>query len=238
MNLKPFLFINVSLFSLCFLIVSCKPARPVIPVVHISYDTPVDGYTIYVKWYPTDSISITPGDSAYITWGPADFNLHNNVTKKIISISSNGISVPEWIFTERKLNSEESLVLHYTPFGTMEDVIPVGNEQIVSFADVDFDGEKELIINCFKGGAQEAANTYTAFNMTDNGAEMIDYPPFFGKEERFEDYRVVFHPETKTVESIYGTGINQYSKVYQFDGSGRAPVLLEESEPEIWFIHK
>lgn len=184
-------------------------------------------------WYPTEDYSIVPGDSVYITWGPAEIVLHNIQTKKDISLSSDGITVPEWVFTQRILKAEESLVLHYEPFRSEDEVIPPGNEQIVSFADVDFDGEKELIINCFKGGAQEAANTYTAFNLTDNGAEMIDYPPFFGKEERFEDYRVVFHPETKTVESIYGTGINQYSKVYQFDGSGRAPVLLEESEPEI-----
>ena len=232
MNLKPFLFINVSLFSLCFLIISCKPARPVIPIVHISYDTPINGFTVSIDWYPCKDYPVTPGDSVYITWGPADIVLHNDKTKKDILISSDGISVPKWIFTERELKAEESLVLHYTPFGTMEDVIPVGNEQIVAFADVDFDGEKELIINCYKGGAQEAANTYTAFNLTDNGAEMIDYPPFFGKEERFEDYRVVFHSETKTVEGIYGTGINQYSKVYQFDGSGNATVIIREGESE------
>ena len=226
-NVFAWIFIGLLFYS-C----SCRHKEPIIPVVHISYDTPVDGYTVSVKWYPTDSISITPGDSSYITWGPADIVLHNDKTKKDILISSDGISVPKWIFTERELKAEESLVLHYTPFGTMEDVIPVGNEQIVFFADLDFDGEKELIINCFKGGTQEAANTYTAFNLTDYGAEMIDYPPFFGKEERFEDYRVVFHSETKTVEGIYGTGINQYSKVYQFDGSGNAPVLIKERESE------
>lgn len=220
------------LLALALVIASCKPTSPALPIVHISYDTPIEGYTVSIDWSPTEDYTIPPGDTVYITWGPAVFNLHNNVTKKNISISSNGVSVPEWIFTERKLNSEESLVLHYTPFSTLEDVVPVGNEQIVFFADVDFDGEKELIINCFKGGAQEAANTYTAFNLTDNGAEMIDYPPFFGKEERFEDYRVVFHSGNKTVEGIYGTGINQYSKVYQFDGSGNAPVLIKERESE------
>jgi hypothetical protein len=208
MNLKPFHIIYVSLFSLCSLIISCKQARPVSPVVHITYDTPIEGYTVSIDWNPTGENTIVPGDSVYITWGPAVIVLHNNKTKKNILISSDGISVPKWIFTERELKAEEPLVLHYTPFTTMEDVIPVGNEQIVFFADVDFDGEKELIINCYKGGAQEAANTYMAFNLTDNGAETIDYPPFFGKEERFEDYRVVFHSEDNTVEGIYGTGIN------------------------------
>lgn len=217
------------LIALVFVISSCKQASPVFPVVHISYDTPIEGFTVSFDWYPTEDYSIVPGDSVYITWGRAEIVLHNNQTKKDISLSSDGITVPEWVFTQRILKAEESMVLHYEPFRSEDEVIPPGNDQIVFFADVDFDGEKELIINSFKGGAQWA-NTYTAYNLTNNGAELIDYPPFFGIEERFEDYRVIFHPENKAVEGIYGNGINQYSKVYKFDGSGGIPVCITSNQ--------
>lgn len=226
-NKKIFLFfIGLSLFG-C----SCQEKRAVLPVVHISYDTPIEGYIVFIDWNPTDGYTITPGDSVYITWGPAEIVLHNSQTKKDITLSSNDITIPEWIHTERVIKAEESIVLHYEPFGTEDGVIPPGNEQLVFFSDIDFDGEKELILNYYKGGAQWA-NTYTAYNITEDGVEMIDYPPFFGDGERFEDYRFEFNVEKKTVKSHYRPLFVWFYRVYQFDGSGRAPVLIEESELE------
>ena len=56
---------------------------------------------------------------------------------------------------------EESPIDYYVPF---------------QFYDVDFDGEKELLINDYYQGQQ--GNNYEVFEITDSGLEAKKYPPF------------------------------------------------------------
>ena len=195
------------------------------PIVHISYDSPIKGYSIFIDCYPTDKKELSPGKTEYASWSPADITLHNRQTGKEIVIHDVEILLPEWANDDHIVKQEERVVLHYKPFDSKGPLIPPGNDQIVFFADIDFDGQDEFLVNTYRAGAQWA-NTYVAYNLSGDKAEMIVYPPF----ERFEDYRVEFDVKHRTVKSYYGTGAGMSSQLFQFDGSGKPPLLIKEQE--------
>ena len=193
------------------------------PIVHISYDSPIKGYSIFIDCYPTDKKELKPGKTAYASWSPADITLRNRRTGKDIVIHDVEILLPEWGDDDHVVKQEERITLHYKPFDAKGPLIPPGNDQIVFFADIDFDGQDEFLVNSYRAGAQWA-NTYVAYNLYEDKAEMIVYPPF----DSFEDYRIEFDVKHRTVKSYYGTGVNLSSELFQFDGSGSAPILIKE----------
>ena len=147
------------------------------PIVHISYDSPIKGYSIFIDCYPTDKKELKPGKTAYASWSPADITLRNRRTGKDIVIHDVEILLPEWGDDDHVVKQEERITLHYKPFDAKGPLIPPGNDQIVFFADIDFDGQDEFLVNSYRAGAQWA-NTYVAYNLYEDKAEMIVYPTF------------------------------------------------------------
>lgn len=215
-NLCLFLFAVLSL--LC--IVSCGHKSNPFPIVHIYYNTLIEDYSVIIDWYPTDRKPISAGEIVLAEYGPADITLLNEKNGKKYVLTEECITIPNWLF-EHKIQDEETITLDYLPFESNE-IIPPGTDQLVFFADIDYDGNKEIVINCYKGGAQ-GANKYVAYKIVSGEVEKVTYAPFYGKEERFEDYRIKFHIEDNTVESLRGTGPDTYSILYEFDGTGNKP---------------
>ena len=198
-NLKNSILFFILLSLLC--IVSCRHTGNQFPIVHICYDTPIEDYSVMIDWFPTDRRPISPGEIVLAEYGPADITLLHGKSGKKYVITDESITIPNWLL-EHKIQDDETITLDYLPFES--------------------DGNKEIVINCYKGGAQ-GANKYVAYKIVNGEIEKVTYAPFYGKEERFEDYRIKFHLEDKTIEGLYGTGVDTYSIIYEFDGTGKKP---------------
>ena len=219
--------LGIALIGIVILLLRSKKElekeKPNYPIVYVSYDTPVEGYDVSITWYPTDKEPVEEGSDHVAEFGSADISFRNGGGKGF-SINTY-ITIPEWFGKHPLVNDTEYLTLHYEPLSG-EEILPKGNDQIIIFTDIDFDGREELIINMYRGGAQ-FSNSYEAYKIINGKAVLVDYPPFYGFDDWFQDYRLVFHPEDKTVECYRGTGVDQYSVIYQFDGTGNPPVKLE-----------
>ena len=142
--------------------------------VKLVYDKPIVGYEVTADWQPFE---VKDCETGYITINFRDistgkefqyinrekFSSYHTV---LITSAENFVCYKDGevyhIEYATKPNSfEESPIEYYLPF---------------QFYDVDFDGEKELLINDFYQGQQ--GNNYEVFDITDSGFEAKKYPPF------------------------------------------------------------
>lgn len=142
--------------------------------VKLIYDKPIEGYEVTADWRPFEASGCETGR---IT-----INFHNTSTgkefqyvnkEKFSSYHTDLIAATDgfdgykngYTYTIQYVTKtnpfEESPLDYYLPF---------------QFYDVDFDGEKELLINNYEKGQQ--GNGYDVFEITDAGLEEKSYPPF------------------------------------------------------------
>ena len=142
--------------------------------VKLIYDEPIDGYIVTADWQPFQAKDCETG---YIT-----INFHNTSTGKDfqyvnrekfscyhIDLIANADTFEGYkdgdVYTIQYVSKPnpfiESPIDYYLPF---------------QFYDIDFDGEKELLITDYYQGQQ--GNNYEVFEITDSGLEAKKYPPF------------------------------------------------------------
>lgn len=142
--------------------------------VKLVYDKPIEGYEVTADWQPFE---VKDCETGYITINFRDISTGKEFQyinrEKFSSYHTDLITSAEnfdcykdgevyHIEYATKPNSfEESPIDYYLPF---------------QFYDVDFDGEKELLINDYYQGQQ--GNNYEVFEITDSGLEAKKYPPF------------------------------------------------------------
>ena len=200
-------------------IVSATDIEESRPIVHIYYDTPIEGYNILIDWYPLGKDKMGEDEQIPADFGPCTIYLKKDTLEIDITINGAWITIPEWFDSGRLIKcGEESVTLHYERVSG-ESLIPPGNNQILIFADIDFDGEEELIVNGYKGGPQ-MSNSYSAYKITNCEAKEMRYGPFDGDEDWFDDYHIEFIPEEKTIISHHSWFTNKSDNVYVFDGKG------------------
>lgn len=142
--------------------------------VKLVYDKPIEGYEVTADWQPFE---VKDCETGYITINFRDISTGKEFQyinrEKFSSYHTDLITSAEnfdcykdgevyHIEYATKPNSfEESPIDYYLPF---------------QFYDVDFDGEKELLINDYYQGQQ--GNNYEVFEITDSGLEAKKYRPF------------------------------------------------------------
>lgn len=83
---------------------------------------------------------------------------------------------------------------------------PIGYRTPFQFLDVNFDGEKELLINDW--GRYQGGNHYAVYQITTDGLLLMDYPPFNRINNSTE-----FNAETKQIRLQEFDGVFDYSVV-------------------------
>lgn len=142
--------------------------------VKLVYDKPIEGYEVTADWQPFE---VKDCETGYITINFRDISTGKEFQyinrEKFSSYHTDLITSAEnfdcykdgevyHIEYATKPNSfEESPIDYHLPF---------------QFYDVDFDGEKELLINDYYQGQQ--GNNYEVFEITDSGLEAKKYRPF------------------------------------------------------------
>ena len=142
--------------------------------VKLIYDEPIEGYVVTADWQPFKAMDCETGlitiNFRNISTGK-EFQYVNN--EKFSSYHTDLITFAEGFggykngdtytiqYISKPSHFEESQIDYYLPF---------------QFYDVDFDGEKELLISDYYQGQQ--GNYYEVFEITDSGLEAKQYPPF------------------------------------------------------------
>jgi hypothetical protein len=144
--------------------------------VKLVYDKPIEGYEVTADWQPFE---VKDCETGYITINFRDISTGKEFQyvnrEKFSSYHTDLITSAEDFdcykdgevyhieYVTKPSPFEESPIDYYLPF---------------QFYDIDFDGEKELLINDYYQGQQ--GNYYDVFEITDAGLQAKSYPPFNG----------------------------------------------------------
>ena len=169
------------------------------PALLIKYKSPVNGYNVVVEWLGADIIdeSLAFGD-VLIHFKKNDgtgFIVHNN------AYWDEGLSV-----SDIKSRGNKTIELEYIP----KDDIYLATRSPFYFADMDFDGQDELVIVGWKGGRQYA-HTYDVYDISDYYADKKTTPPF----DNVELDITTFDPKKKQIIHSYVNLFRSEEYVYQ-----------------------
>lgn len=169
------------------------------PALLIKYKSPVNGYNVVVEWLGADIIdeSLAFGD-VLIHFKKNDgtrFTVHN------IAYWDEGLKVSD---IEPMCN--KTIELEYIP----KDDMYLATKSPFYFADMDFDGQDELVVVGWKGG-RHYAHIYDVYDISDYYADKKTTPPF----DNIESGITNFDPKKKQIIHSYVNLFRSEEYVYQ-----------------------
>lgn len=183
------------------------------PRVYIKYKQPVNGYTVKVLWMPyTDENGYTAETGNAILYFENEDN-HFYIQTKCYRDTA--------VYSHTHLEDGDVLFWNYTPKKKGE---ILSQYSPFFFSDVNFDGEKELLINDYNGGSR-GSNSYEVYKIHPYYADIIKEAPF----ANLENGQTEFDPKEETIKlhlnfSAFEYAIHTYKKVKQ--------EKIEWTEPE------
>ena len=169
------------------------------PALFINYKSPVNGYNVVVEWLGAEIIdeSLAFGE-VLIHFKKNDgtgFTVHNS------AYWDEGLSV-----SDIEPMSNKTIELEYIP----KDDMYLATRSPFYFADMDFDGQDELVVVGWKGGRQYA-HTYDVYDISDYYADKKTTPPFDNVELDITN----FDPKKKQIIHSYVNLFRSEEYVYQ-----------------------
>ena len=144
--------------------------------VKLVYDKPIEGYEVTADWQPFE---VKDCETGYIT-----INFRNVSTgKEFQYVNREKFSSyhTDLITSAEDFDGYKDGAVYHIEYVTKPNLFensPIDYYLPFQFFDVDFDGEKELLINDYYQGQQ--GNYYDVFEITDAGLQAKSYPPFNG----------------------------------------------------------
>lgn len=177
--------------------------------ITLIYNRPVNGYNVSVEWLGADIID---DDLAF---GEVLIHFKKN--------DGTGFSVYHFGYWDEglrvsdiKTKSNKIIELEYIP----KDDMYLATRSPFYFADMDFDGQNELVVVGWKGGRQYA-HTYDVYDITDCHASHKKTPPF----DSIESGITQFDPKKKQIIHSY---VNLFrSEVYFYQKVNEEFILQE-----------
>ena len=169
--------------------------------ITLIYKRPVNGYNVSVEWLGADIID---DDLAF---GEVLIHFKKN--------DGTGFSVYHFGYWDEglrvsdiKTRSNKTIELEYIP----KDDMYLATRSPFYFADMDFDGQNELVVVGWKGGRQYA-HTYDVYDIIDCHASHKKTPPF----DSIESGITTFDPKKKQIihsyVNLFRSEVNVYQKV-------------------------
>ena len=169
--------------------------------ITLIYNRPVNGYNVSVEWLGAD---IVDDDLAF---GEVLIHFKKN--------DGTGFSVYHFGYWDEglrvsdiKTRSNKTIELEYIP----KDDMYLATRSPFYFADMDFDGQNELVVVGWKGGRQYA-HTYDVYDIIDCHASHKKTPPF----DSIESSITTFDPKKKQIihsyVNLFRSEVNVYQKV-------------------------
>lgn len=169
------------------------------PALLIKYKSSVNGYNVVVEWLGAEIID------EYLAFGDVlihfkkndgtGFTVHNN------AYWDEGLKV-----SDIEPMSNKTIELKYIP----KDDTYLATRSPFYFADMDFDGQDELVVVGWKGG-RHYAHIYDVYDISDYYADKKTTPPFDTIESRI----TTFDPKKKQIIHSYVNLFRSEEYVYQ-----------------------
>ena len=171
------------------------------PEVLIKYKSPVNGYNVVVEWLGAEIID------EYLAFGDVLIHFKKN--------DGTGFTVHNIAYWDEGLNvsdietmSDKTIELEYIPKNDKY----LATRSPFYFADMDFDGQDELVVVGWKGGRQYA-HIYDVYEISDSSAHQKTTPPF----DTIELGISKFDPKKKQIihsyVNLFRSEVNVYQKV-------------------------
>ena len=167
--------------------------------ITLIYKRPVNGYNVSVEWLGAEIID------EYLAFGDVlihfkmndgtGFTVHNN------AYWDEGLKV-----SDIEQMGNKTIELKYIP----KDDTYLATRSPFYFADMDFDGQDELVVVGWKGGRQYA-HTYDVYDISDSSAHKKTTPPFDTIELRI----TTFDPKKKQIIHSYVNLFRSEEYIYQ-----------------------
>lgn len=203
-------------------------------IITVDYANIVNGYKVKVAWLP--NLKLVHEHPEYIS-GPAILEFSNINDSLLFSVSTNNYAIKKDLFSVTYLNIDSldlaslntsQITIQNKELSQIHDSTPIKDSEF-SFADLDFDGEKELIVRNY-GVWSQGTSRYDIYHHSrsddDSHINKITYSPF----NYIDDY-TGFDYAAKTIQttSIYGVCAS-HSTTYEFKSGEIKPIIYSETD--------
>lgn len=176
--------------------------------VYFKYNQIINGYEVTGRWMPFDPHS----ETGYLIMNFRD-TINGNSFQYVNTEKYNSYDTDNITFS-KDFEGYRNGDVYYFDYSfpdandSNEDFnnSPIGYRTPFQFLDVNFDGEKELLINDW--GRYQGGNHYAVYQITTDGLLLMDYPPFNRINNSTE-----FNAETKQIRLQELDGVFDYSVV-------------------------
>lgn len=176
--------------------------------VYFKYNQIINGYEVTGRWMPFDPHS----ETGYLIMNFRD-TINGNSFQYVNTEKYNSYDTDNITFS-KDFEGYRNGDVYYFDYSfpdandSNEDFnnSPIGYRTPFQFLDVNFDGEKELLINDW--GRYQGGNHYAVYQITTDGLLLMDYPPFNRINNSTE-----FNAETKQIRLQEFDGVFDYSVV-------------------------
>lgn len=176
--------------------------------VYFKYNQIINGYEVTGRWMPFEPQS----ETGYLIMNFRD-TINGNSFQYVNTEKYNSYDIDNITFS-KDFEGYRNGDVYYFDYSfpdandSNEDFnnSPIGYRTPFQFLDVNFDGEKELLINDW--GRYQGGNHYAVYQITTDGLLLMDYPPFNRINNSTE-----FNAETKQIRLQEFDGVFDYSVV-------------------------
>lgn len=176
--------------------------------VYFKYNQIINGYEVTGRWMPFEPHS----ETGYLIMNFRD-TINGNSFQYVNTEKYNSYDIDNITFS-KDFEGYRNGDVYYFDYSfpdandSNEDFnnSPIGYRTPFQFLDVNFDGEKELLINDW--GRYQGGNHYAVYQITTDGLLLMDYPPFNRINNSTE-----FNAETKQIRLQEFDGVFDYSVV-------------------------
>ena len=152
--------------------------------ITVTYANLVNGYKVKAAWLPTLVNSEFPGMYGSVT-GPAILQFSNAKDSVLFSVNTDHFTLSKDLFSITYVNKDSvdiaslnttKITLQNKVQAQMDRSNPLAFEDEFGFGDVDFDGEKELLVK--SGFGQRGVSTYEVYDLDTDGIYFLSNTPF------------------------------------------------------------
>lgn len=204
--------------------------------ITVNYANLVNGYKVKAAWRPV----LVNADFPYMdrfVMGPATLEFSNTKDSVLFSVNTDYFSLDKELFSITYVNTDSvdiaslnttKITIQNKAQAQINRSTPLNFEDEFGFADVDFDGKKELIVREF-GMGQRGSSTYAIYNIgEDEDVYKLRNSPF---EQIDDETEFNYTAKTITISSFGGYCSSEYT-TYSVKGDEFIPTTVVKTDTD------
>lgn len=208
-------------------------------LITVTYANLVNGYKVKAAWHPVLVNADFPYMDRFVR-GPAILQFSNAKDSVLFTVNNNYFSLAKELFSITYVNKDSvdiaslnttKITIQNKAQAQINTSNPLGFDEEFGFADVDFDGKKELIVREF-GMGQRGSSTYAIYKLEDdeNYEEVykLRNSPF---EQIDDETEFNYAAKTITISSFGGYCSSEYT-TYGVKGDEFIPTTIVKTDTD------